>query len=127
MIIDHDMKKIVFFFMIAVISCTNRTDEVICTMEFRTVNIKVNNATLQDYYTIRETTGDTIRNISGYQPDQNLYPVLTDNYQPMIVNQTENFRFVGIISDTVVVDEIFSIKADQCHIQYVSGNQEISL
>lgn len=121
------MKKTILFLLIAAISCTSRTNEVICTMEFRTVNIKVNNATLQDFYTIRESTGDTIRNISGYQPDLNLYPVLDDNSKHLIFNRTENFRFVGIVSDTVAVNEVFSIKADQCHIQYVSGNQEVSL
>jgi hypothetical protein len=91
------------------------------------INIKVNNATLDEFYTIRENTGDTIRNISSSQPDLNLYLVLDDNSQHLIMNRTENFRFIGIISDTVAVDELFSIKADQCHIEYVSGNLQVDL
>ena len=122
-----NLKKSVFFLLLFTASCTSRTDEVICTMEFRMINIKVNNATLDEFYTIRENTGDTIRNISSSQPDLNLYLVLDDNSQHLIMNRTENFRFIGIISDTVAVDELFSIKADQCHIEYVSGNLQVDL
>lgn len=115
---------VIIFFLF--VSCKNKFNEVVCTMEFRTVNITVTGTPLNNYYTIREATGDTIR-ISPNNQQSDLYPVLDDNSQHLFTNQTENFRFIGIVSDTIAVNEIFSIKADQCHIEYVSGNQHVDL
>ena len=111
--------------VLVIYACKSSSDGMMCTMEFRTVTITVNGSDLDSYFTIRQLTGDTIRivrvNISG----DKVYPVLDDNFQHLLQDQTENFRFQGMINGNVVVDEPFVIKADKCHIQYVSGRTVI--
>ena len=122
------MKIFFLSFIILFCSCINRnSNAIICTMEFRTIAIKVNGDSLHNFFTIRQNTGDTIRFNQGNIFNKNSYPVLDDSYQSRIVNNAENFRFIGIINDSIVVNELFVIKADQCHIQYVSGNLEVTL
>ena len=115
---------IIFFFLL--ISC-NKKETVFCSLEFRTINIKVNGKLLNNFFTIRKSTGDTIiiDNSTGFST--NYYPVLNDNFQPLLLNKAEAFEFFGIINDSVVIKEVFLIKADACHIDYVSGNTEITL
>ena len=112
--------------LLGMTSC-EQNDEVACTAEFVTIAITVNGDALDDYYTIREDTGDTLRigreNVWG----ENVYPVLDDSYHAMLRNRTEPFRFQGVVAGAVVVDEPFVIKADECHVIYVSGKQEVDL
>lgn len=91
------------------------------------VSIKINGPVLDTFYTVRLSTGDTIRPISGRQFFENTYSVLDDNYQPQLMNAQDSFRFYGIIQNQQVVNELFTIKADRCHIDYVSGRTEITL
>jgi len=119
-----------FFFLIilffSLLSC-NKKEPIVCSLEFRNINIKVNGRLLNNYFTIRKTTGDTIKidNSNGFS--NNYYPVLNDNFQPLLLNKTEAFVFYGTINDSIVIKESFLIKADACHIDYVSGNTEITL
>ncbi len=125
------MKLVSFFILIVVsvlilISCT-KDEEVICTMEYRYILIDVKGGILDDFYTIRKYTGDTIRNEKDNIIGNNSYIILSDNYQNKIKNKEEIFIFKGYITDSLVVNEQFIIKADECHIDYVSGNKEINL
>ena len=125
------MKLVSFFILIVVsiliiISCT-KDEEVICTMEYRYISIDVKGGILDDFYTIRKYTGDTIRNEKDNIIGNNSYIILSDNYQNKIKNKEEIFIFKGYITDSLVVNEQFIIKADECHIDYVSGNKEINL
>ncbi len=106
-------------------SC-NEKQQLACTMEFRIVTITCNRDSLEHYYTIRELTGDTIRISGGNLIGDKVYPVLDDNFQPTLSGRTEVFHFQGTINDSIVVNEPFVIKADQCHIEYVSGNQVVN-
>lgn len=126
------MKKYFKIFVIVIILlmltsfCNENDDQFICTDEFRSVIITVNGRTLNKYFTIRESNGDTIRiNRDYYLP--NVYPVLDDTYQSKLENKIGNFWFKGFVNDSLVVNEIFVITADKCHIQYISGKTEINL
>ena len=125
------MKLVSFFILIVVsvlilISCT-KDEEVICTMEYRYISIDVKGGILDDFYTIRKYTGDTIRNEKDNIIGNNSYIILSDNYQNKIKNKEEIFIFKGYITDSLVVNEQFIIKADECHIDYVSGKKDINL
>ena len=115
------------FFLVFCNKSTSSSSTVVCTTEFRTVTINVQGDTLDHFYTIRVTSGDTIHLNSGNILGANTYPVLDDSYKSNIVNRTEQFRFVGVKNNAVLVDELFTIKADQCHISYVNGNQTVIL
>ena len=125
------MKLVSFFILIVVsiliiISCT-KDEEVICTMEYRYISIDVKGGILDDFYTIRKYTGDTIRYEKDNIIGNNSYIILSDNYQNKIKNKEEIFIFKGYITDSLVVNEQYIIKADECHIDYVSGKKEINL
>ncbi|MCB9070987.1 MAG: hypothetical protein H6543_00695 [Prevotellaceae bacterium] len=113
--------------MVLLISSCKNTQEIACTEEYRFVTITINGAQLDNFYTIRTSTGDTIRHNQEIGLDSNVYVVLTDSYQQTIQNSVENFIFQGFIADSLVINEPFVIKADQCHIDYVSGKTEINL
>ena len=125
------MKLVSFYILIVVsililISCT-KDEEVICTMEYRYISIDVKGGILDDFYTIRKYTGDTIRYEKDNIIGNNSYIILSDNYQNKIKNKEEIFIFKGYITDSLVVNEQYIIKADECHINYVSGKKEINL
>lgn len=105
-----------------------KEDPTACTMEFRTVTVTVNGPALTSYFTLRTSTGDTIRtdpqNIGG---QAGVYPILDDSFQSTIQGRTENFIFKGFINDSLVVNESYGIAADVCHINYVSGNLNVTL
>jgi len=108
------------------ISCRNH--EVNCTEEFRTIGVTVIGDSLSDYYTVRISNSDTIR-FTGYggYPDSQWYPVLDDNIVQEIANTQETFKFIGEINDSIVIYEDYIIRADQCHVSKVSGEDVIQL
>ena len=117
---------IIFFTILFFISCA-KEEEVICTMEWRYISIDVKGGVLDNFYTIRKYTGDTIRYEKDNILGNNSYIILSDNYQNKIKNKEEIFIFKGYITDSLVVNEQYVIKADECHINYVSGKKEINL
>ena len=125
------MKLVSFFILIVVsiliVSSCTKEEEVICTMEWRYISIDVKGGVLDDFYTIRKYTGDTIRHEKDNILGNNSYIILSDNYQNKIKNKEEIFIFKGYITDSLVVNEQYIIKADECHINYVSGKKEINL
>ena len=77
---------IIFFTILFFISCA-KEEEVICTMEWRYISIDVKGGILDDFYTIRKYTGDTIRNEKDNIIGSNSYIILSDNYQNKIKNR----------------------------------------
>ena len=106
-------------------SCKKTNKEVSCTALFASVCIEVNGGALDNYYTIRNLTGDTIKITDVLF--QNTYTVLNDNYQQILKNKQETFKFIGIKSGNKVVDESFVISADECHISKVNGVNSVSI
>lgn len=95
-------------------------------MEFRTITIRVVGDTLDDFFTIRNSTGDTLRHEQIIQEEQ-LYVVLDDGFHNVLIGMSDEFTFVGILDGEKVVDELFVIEADKCHVNKVSGVEEVVL
>ncbi|MEZ5018207.1 MAG: hypothetical protein R2800_14205 [Flavipsychrobacter sp.] len=138
------MKKYILFLSataLAITSCfsckkvtdnTNVCKDVVCTYEFRSIAIKVTNkqgdaVKLDDFYTIRKSTGDTIRHQTSSLFIQDSYIVLNDSYRKKLENQRDVFQFVAIINGKAVIDQPFVIAADCCHIAKESGVNEITI
>lgn len=98
-----------------------------CTEIFAMVTIQVNGGPLDDFFTIRESTGDTLRHDVNGLIEEGQYIVLDDNFAATLKNREETFIFTGIVGKEKVVEEPFVIKADDCHIDYVSGKREVSI
>lgn len=117
---------LIFCTIVIIQACVPEKTAVMCTMEFRTIGVIVNGANLDDVFTIRVKTGDTLRFANGgFQ--SNYYIVLDDNFQKIIERKSEPFLFVGKENGELRVSETFVIKADECHIDKVSGPEVINL
>lgn len=116
------MRMILFLGLVGFSACeSNRY----CTEEFRTITIEVNGAVLDDFYTVRLRTGDTIRRdspISG-----KYYEVLDDLWTDKIKQEGEYFLFEGKVGDSVLVREQFKIGHDECHIRLIEGRTRVDL
>ena len=103
-------------------------DPMACTEELRIISIEVTGEVLDETYTIRQASGDTVA--VGDTSDLgifNAYVVLDDSYKDELEGEEEPFRFVGLQNGNVLVDELFEIGADQCHIYKVSGKDKVEL
>lgn len=120
-------KIIIIFAAVLQLAGCSSPNAIMCTEEFRSIEISVIGAPLEQYYTIRNSTGDTIRinNYHNFTPEN--YVVLDDSYQQKIQGKTESFTFKGFIGNVLVVNETFVIKADLCHISKVSGKSTVEL
>jgi len=97
-----------------------------CTMEFRTIGVTINGANLDEAFTIRVKNGDTLGFNQG-DFGANYFVVLDDSFQKELERKSEPFRFVGMENGVIKVNESFVIKADECHIDKVSGPELINL
>lgn len=105
--------------------CSKNEPAVNCTEEFRSVTLLVPGDLLTTAYTVRLSNSDTIRYSQRSGLGGNYYIVLDDSYQPKLKGGVDNFRFIGERAGKVVVKEDYVIKADQCHIQKISGKTEL--
>jgi hypothetical protein len=105
--------------------------DIACTMMFGMITVEVkdqqgNKVILDEYYTVREKTGDKIIGQS-HIPDSGTYTILDDNYTSALRNKTEIFQFIGKKNGTEVINEKYEISADCCHINKVSGKSSITI
>jgi hypothetical protein len=124
------MRNYIWFgglFTLIIIACNKKNEPIFCTEEFRSIIITVNEVVLEEHFTLRNSTGDTLRFEEDAFWEGTSYTVLNDLFKDTLRNRQENFTFYGIINDIVVVEEPFVIKADECHIELVSGRTEITL
>ncbi|MBZ0098817.1 MAG: hypothetical protein K8F30_07015 [Taibaiella sp.] len=132
------MQKIILILLavpLAVNSCNNKKknncEGAICTQMFAAVNLTVtdkdgNKPALSDHYTINTETNDTLWFNSGGWPD-GAYTVIDDSYVSRMYNRTIPFRFIGMQGAAIVVDELYTISADCCHISKKSGKETVTI
>ncbi|MEZ5018206.1 MAG: hypothetical protein R2800_14200 [Flavipsychrobacter sp.] len=109
-------------------------NDVVCSGIYATVLVNVqdinrNEVSLFDFYTIRKSTGDTIRlpRNNGAMPFTSPYTVLSDYYMNVFKNRSDHFRFIGIKDGKTVIDQEYFITADCCHIKKVTGPDTITI
>jgi hypothetical protein len=119
------MRKLLLFgcLLSLLVACDRET---FCDERWAEVNVQVNGPRLDQYFTIRNATGDTLRELMPEQ-SEGYYWVLDDRFQSLLEGREETFRFLGFISDSLVVEAPFKIGADKCHIFKVSGPEVIDL
>lgn len=106
-------------------------DGVMCTMELRSITLQVNDnagnpVKLDEAYTVRVKTGERITHEANTSTTGS-YTVLDDGYQKKLAQSSAEFRFVGRRGGQEVVNELFTISADCCHISKHSGKSEVTL
>jgi len=100
--------------------------EVACTLEFRSVSIELTGGVPDDFYTLRTSTGDTLR-FSNDGFGDTFYTVIDDSWQDELQGSEEEFVFEALLDGAVVVSETFVIEADLCHINKVSGPETATI
>ena len=115
------------FVLLLLAYCSNTDEQYFCTEEFRTISVNVPNTNLTDYYTLRNSTNDTIRLPREPILGNFTYPILDDSYLNSLLNSQDVFTFVGIIDEEIVITETYVLMADRCHVDKVSGPAEIIL
>lgn len=113
----HPLKMVA----LACLTACSFPQETTCTMEFRTIGIQTAGLSFNKHYTLRLSTGDTLRHdtLGGFSPGY--YIVLDDGAVNWLKGTAEDFVFEGWIADSLVIRESYRIAADDCHIELVSG------
>lgn len=104
--------------------------DVACTMMYVSIGAQVVNGQGQpvvfdEVYTQREGSAEHINPQSGSTSGS--YIVLDDSYQKKLANQSARFHFIGMRNGQKIMDEIYQISADCCHIKKESGKETITL
>ena len=106
----------------------------ICTEVYVTVAVNLKNQqgkayTLDEYYTTKISSGEKLPNLSDHsdslQMNLGIYPVISDTQMRFTSKQGENFEFTGKKAGKVVVQKIFKIAHDCCHVKLMAGEPDI--
>ncbi len=97
--------------------------DIICSEIFAAVTIEVKGNALTDFYTVRTSTEEVIRHEMMF--GDSIYTILDDNYVNKLINRQDTFIFYGYYRGVLVVEETYVIKADECHVEKVSGRNRI--
>ena len=118
------MKKIThFIFGLLITSCYTDlpapAEPLLCTENFVTYTLEIPGDPLDEFFTYRESTGDSIMGENTF-PDATRYPVLNDRYKDSLVGTNETFLFVGRKGE-IPFQVPFVFTSDRCHIIKISG------
>lgn len=104
-------------------------DSVICTEEFRSVNILILHESdssafiLSDFKVIRVSDNKEITITDKNLTDNpGYYPVTNDNWIDLFKNKFVEIEFKGYINNSLVILKRFIVSADCCHISLVQGD-----
>ena len=110
-------------------------DNISCTEEFRTIIVSIkdenqNPVALDSFEVLLTENGNNIAmsfSTSEFEEVQQLgeYPLVND--ASFDLNQEVQIEFIGFIDEEQVVNEIYVVSTDCCHINLVSGTLEIIL
>lgn len=109
----------------------------LCTEDYRTVIVKIKNnqgeaVALDNFKVVDLRTG---RDLTLQPDDQTFqlmrekgsYPVFSDKYAQEFKQQQLNLKFTGFIGGEEIVNEIYKVGADCCHVYHISGALELVL
>ena len=105
---------------------TGTTDEdlQVCTLIFVTESVTVSGTVLDDFYSLRLSTGDTLR-LEDYNSEDQYYPILDDSSIPQTKNIEERIDFIALHGDQILKTP-YTFTSDGCHIVKTSGLEVIN-
>lgn len=143
------MKRILLFFLTTLLFSNCKKDlflnsrdpcicygEINCTTVYISVGAIIKNQNgqpigLDDYYTIKVSTGekinlksvefDSLRSVAGK------YPILVDGQKSITEKCGTDFEFIGIKNGIEIVKQKYSIGHDCCHVKILSGDPNITI
>lgn len=110
---------------------------VICTEQFETIPVEIKNAAnipvaLDSFKVIRlsDNTDITVKfdpNDFKLMQKSGSYPITNDSYQDQLFNENVEVVFTGIKESKIIVNQKYTISADQCHVKLITGDRNIIL
>lgn len=105
---------------------------VFCTQEFRQIFLEVKNSsgatvTLTSFHTEDMAGNKLPTHLYEYDSWRDAYMVFNDAWVRGNQNTTKQVRFVGYVGSTKVVDEVYTIATDCCHIDKTAGKDIVVL
>jgi len=102
----------------------------ICTEEFRTVSLQIqdsdgNPVLLDDFYTFYDSRKKFEYTLDDFDAEEGIYPVLTDAELDEIEKEGTTLIFVGEKDGANIVEHQMVIGHDCCHIQLLEGDNKI--
>jgi hypothetical protein len=134
------MNKLIYFIiLLPFLSCNNDDsddcNDVFCTQDFRTIVVSIQDSdsdpiALDSFEVVIIGTGiDITRNVNESEfeimKQHGTYPLFGDEYQQSYANREVELNFKGIINNQIIVNKDFTVGANCCHINLVSGNTSI--
>lgn len=103
--------------------------DIMCTMDFRVINLKVMDSdsqmvALDSFYT---SFKDFDVNIEAdlFENNEGIYPVITDGQLDKLSFEGEKVTFIGIKDGKKVVKHQLKIGKDCCHVVLMEGNERV--
>lgn len=117
----HILIGLSFLFMSCKKNSSHNQEEdlLACTLIFVTESVTVSGSILDDFYSLRLSTGDTLR-LEDYNAEDRFYPVLNDNSIPQNKGIEEQIEFVALRGDQILKTP-YTFSSDGCHIVKISG------
>ncbi|OSZ79406.1 hypothetical protein CAP35_14460 [Chitinophagaceae bacterium IBVUCB1] len=105
---------------------------IFCTTEFRMIDLKVTDATgatvlLSSFHTEDMAGNKLPASLYEYDSYRQAYVVFNDSWVLGNQNTTKQVRFVGYKGSIKVVDEVYTIATDCCHIEKTAGKDAVTL
>jgi hypothetical protein len=104
-------------------------------MDFRAVSLRVVDASAQpvklDSFVVVDMNGVPLPTAVGGTPvfgpagNNGLYIVLNDAWRTGHENTTVQVRALGFVNAVKVVDEVYQVATDCCHVSKVAGKEEV--
>ena len=133
------MKKFfIYIFLLLFLSCNDdKSDctDTFCTHNFVTITVFIkdtndNPVAIDTFEVLIIESGIDITRIVNdsefeIMRQNGTYPLFGDEYQQSYANTEVQINFKGIINNQVIVNEDFTVGADCCHVNLISGNTNI--
>ena len=113
---------------------TNDCTNIACTEQFVMITVSIvdqeqNPFILDDYkVTDLDNNIDLTNELKEYYKlymDDGVYPIFDDRFQQTYQNQEIDLQFIGYVDGQEILNEIYSVGADCCHVYLISGDYEI--
>ncbi len=107
-------------------------EDIFCTTDFRMIDLKVTDASgntvmLSSFHTEDMAGNKLPASLYEYDNYRQAYVVFNDSWVRGHQNTTTQVRFVGYKNGNKVVDEVYTIATDCCHIDKTAGKDAVVL
>lgn len=114
-----------------IISCERNSDGLICTEQFVTIAVEINNQSNERVsldsvrVILLNDNRDITEELALDSFETGIYPIINDNFNAEAARAILNIHFKGYLGGELVIDELYKVGSDKCHITLIDGKQLI--